>query len=78
MVGRTNDTQEGQDNKDHLTLGRFGPAAVSLFRDNEEFPRYFLVVGAGGRSSLRLSLAGEDITHFIEALRQVVDDIPRK
>jgi len=60
-----------------LTLGRFGSGAVSLLWDNEDFPRCFIVVGPKARSTLRLSLEAEDIRMFIEALRQVVEDLPQ-
>lgn len=58
-----------------LTLGRFGSAPVSLRWDNEDFARVFLVIGPKGGSTLLWSLEGEDIPAFIEALRQVVEDI---
>jgi hypothetical protein len=61
-----------------LVLGKFGPASVSLLRDNEGPPRYFLVVGPRASSTLRLSLTGEDIQMFGEALRQVVADLPQE
>ena len=60
-----------------LTLGRFGSASVSLVWDNEDFPRCFIVIGPKARSTLRLSLESEDIQMVIEALRQVVRDIPQ-
>jgi hypothetical protein len=60
-----------------LTLGRFGSSSVSLVWDNEDFPRCFLVIiGPQGRYTLRLSLAGEDLEMFRDALRQVVEDLP--
>jgi hypothetical protein len=59
-----------------LALGRFGPAAVSLLKDNEDVPRCFLVVGSKGRSVMRLSLAERDIKMLIEALSQVVEALP--
>jgi len=59
-----------------LILGRFGSASVSLLRDNEDFPRCFLVVGPDARSTLRLSLEAEDIRMLSEVLRQVLRDLP--
>jgi hypothetical protein len=60
-----------------ITLGRFGSAAVSLIWDNEDFPRCFLVIGPRARATLRLSLEAEDIQMLLEALRQVVQDLPQ-
>lgn len=63
--------------KSGFTLGRFGSMSVSLVWDNEDFPRCFLVVGPKATATLRLSLEGEDMGMFIEALRQVVEDLPK-
>jgi hypothetical protein len=65
------------DSEAALPLGRFESAAVSLLWDNEDFPRCFIVVGPAARSTLRLSLEAEDIQMLVEALRQVVKDIPQ-
>src|SRR5205823_4692737 len=44
---------EAEDNA--LELGRFGSATVSLLRDNEDFPRCFLVIRPEAGSCLQLS-----------------------
>jgi hypothetical protein len=62
--------------EDTLILGHFGSDPVSLRRDNEDFIRYFLVVGFRANSTLHVSLFAEDIQKIIEALCQVVEDIP--
>jgi hypothetical protein len=63
------------DNDSIFLLGRFDSAPVSLVWDNEDFPRCFVVIGPGERSTLRLSFYGEDLTMFVEALREVVRDL---
>lgn len=73
---RTREIRNGPKNEDALALGRFGSASVSLLRDNEDFPRCFLVAGARSQSTLRLTLFAEDIQQFIEALQQAVEDLP--
>jgi hypothetical protein len=60
-----------------LVLGRFGSASVSLLWDDEDFLRCFLVISPDARSTLRLSFEAEDIPMLVEALRQVVKDIPQ-
>jgi hypothetical protein len=67
---------KGASQEHELHLGRFGSASVSLIWDDEDFPRCFLIIGAKARSVLRLSLESEDIQMLIEALDQVVSDIP--
>ena len=61
-----------------LPIGRFGTAAVSLVGDDEESSRCFLIIGPRGRSTLRLSLQGEDCRMLLEAFRQVAEDLPRE
>jgi hypothetical protein len=53
---------------DDLVLGRFGASPVSLIWDDEDFARCFLVVGPQARSTMRVSLYGEDIDQLIQAL----------
>ncbi len=66
-----------QRHDDALILGWFGSASVSLLRDNEDFPRCFLVVGPRAQSTLRLSLGTDDMQMLAEALRQVVEGVPQ-
>ncbi len=58
-----------------LTLGHFSSASVSLFWDNEDNERCFLIVGPRARSTLRVSLQAEDTRMLAEALEQVLDDL---
>jgi hypothetical protein len=58
-----------------LHLGQFANASVSLVRDDEGFPRYFLVVGLAGRSTLRVTLEGEAISMLRTALREALSDL---
>ncbi len=59
-----------------LLLGQFDSTSVSLVWDNEGFSRCFLVIGPKAASTLRLSLEAEDIQMLIEALNQVMEDMP--
>ena len=59
-----------------LLLGQFDSASVSLVWDNEGFSRCFLVIGPKAGSALRLSLDAEDVQMLIEALNQVMEDMP--
>lgn len=59
-----------------VTLGRFGSAEVSLVRDDEEGGRYFLLVGARGNSTMRLTLNADDVRMFTDALEQVLEELP--
>jgi hypothetical protein len=62
--------------EDALTLGRFGSASVSLRWDNEDFPRCFIVIEAQAGSTMFISLDATDVQMLIEALQQVVQDLP--
>jgi hypothetical protein len=59
-----------------LMLGRFGENSVSLIWDNEDFVRCFLTMSHQGLATFRLSFDGEDVRMLIEALEQVVQDLP--
>jgi hypothetical protein len=67
----------GNPGDDKLTLGQFGSTLVSLLWDNEDFPRCFVVVLPEEGSALRVTLEAEDIRKLIEALQQVVTDLPK-
>jgi hypothetical protein len=75
---RTDTPRKWSEAEDALPLGRFGSASVSLLRDNEDVPRCFIVVGGKARSTLRLSLDAADMQMLIDALQQVLDDLPRE
>lgn len=68
--------QQNVSNATALVLGRFGEASVSLLWDNEDFVRCFLMMGPHGQSTFRLSFYEEDVRMLIEALEQVVTDLP--
>jgi hypothetical protein len=59
-----------------LCLGQFGSASVWLLWDDEETLRCFLVVGPRAQATLRITLLAEDIEMIVDALRQVVQDLP--
>ena len=61
-------------NRDDLALGHFGEASVQLLRDNEDFPRCFIVVESKSQCALRISLAADDIRAFVAALRLALAD----
>jgi hypothetical protein len=62
--------------KQETTIGRFDGVAVALVWDNESSPRCFLRIGPKARSTLFINLQDEDLPTFIDALRQVVSDLP--
>jgi len=61
--------------RDQVNLGCFGDSVVQLLRDNEDFPRCFIVVGPHARSTMRISLEEQDIRAFLEALHSVIEGI---
>jgi hypothetical protein len=68
---------QGSRSEPELNLGKFGSASVSLAWDNEDVLRCFLIIGPRARATLRLTFEAEDVPMLIEALRQVVEDLPR-
>lgn len=59
---------------DSLLIGKYPNTSVVLIRDDEYTDRYFLLIDSDAALT-RLSIAGQDLTDFTEALRQVVEDI---
>jgi hypothetical protein len=56
-------------------IGTFGQASVILTWDDEFADRCFLVVGNSAKSTFRLTIAGAEVRHLSEALRQVEADV---
>ena len=61
--------------RDVVALGRFGKTSVSLVRDNEGFPRCFIVLGRRAQSTMHMTIDEADIRSLLHALRQVEEDI---
>ena len=59
---------------DDVVLGSVSWATVHLLRDNEDFPRCFLVLDSGSRCTLRITLDENSIREFAEALVQATQD----
>jgi hypothetical protein len=60
---------------DDVALGSFSRASVHLLRDNEDFPRCFIVVGPESGSTLRLDLDEDSIRALSDALAQAKRDL---
>lgn len=58
-----------------VTLGKFGHATISLTWDNEETERCFLVIGARGRSTIRITLLHDDIQMLREAFQDLKSEL---
>jgi len=54
--------------QDEVALGLFNGLPVHLIRDNEDFPRCFIIVGPQSGSVLRVSLDEENIRALRDAL----------
>jgi hypothetical protein len=63
-------------NSDDVALGHFGEAAVHLLRDNEGFPRCFLVIEQESGATLRVRLNEGDIRTLAEAITHAIADFP--
>jgi hypothetical protein len=67
--------ETGRTEEHGLLLGRFGSAPVLLLWDNEDFSRCFLLIGPEAGAALRLTVEGEDLQMFRDALQQVVNEL---
>jgi hypothetical protein len=60
--------------RDAIALGRFGDATVHLLRDNEDFPRCFLLVQPNTECALRITVDAENMLAFAKALSRALSD----
>jgi hypothetical protein len=58
-----------------LVLNSESLMTVTIIKDDEYSDRFFLVAGGVKSPALRLTFAGKDAGHFIEALRQIEEEL---
>jgi len=58
-----------------LALGTSKSTHVKLVRDDEFSDRYFLVIEPKDGTLVRVTVTNDDLTHMIDALRQVREDL---
>ena len=75
VVGKMIQFLEGRVGAPGLELSKDRRVSVSLARDDECSDRYFLVIGQQKGPTVRLTLAGEDLSQFQSALKQVEEDL---
>jgi hypothetical protein len=66
----------GQQNEDGVTLGRLGSMSVSIIQDDEFATRWFIIINGKADAVVRLTLDAADVEMLVEALRQVMEDLP--
>ncbi len=58
-----------------LILSRCGDAAISLTRDDEFEDRYFLSYGCTDGTRFELTIAGHNLTEFVNAVKNLEQDL---
>lgn len=58
-----------------LALGSDKSTQVNLLKDDEFCDRYFLVIEPRSGLRIRFTVAGDDLTHLIDALRKAQEDL---
>jgi hypothetical protein len=58
-----------------VRIGGFGRSSIRLVWDTEFADRCFLIVGVSSKPSLQFTLAGGEIKHLLNALRQVQNEL---
>jgi hypothetical protein len=56
-------------------LGMHGSQQVELLRDDEPGQRYFIVIGGGEKSALRLTIVDEECRQWARALEDIRDQL---
>jgi hypothetical protein len=68
-------TSAASNGEDTLALGKDKKSPVTLVKDDEFPDRFFLLIGPPDRPLANFTLAGADLAHVAEALRQVQRDL---
>ena len=72
-TGSSNPARVGDDG---VTFGRLDSMAVSVIQDNETSTRWFIIVNGRADAVVRYALDAADVEAIVEALQQVLDDLP--
>jgi hypothetical protein len=71
------DQKNGKPNTKGVTLGRLGSMSVSVIQDDEFSTRWFIIIKGKADAVVRLTLDAADVEMFVDALEQVMEDLPR-
>jgi hypothetical protein len=59
-----------------VPLGRLGSMSVSIIQDDEFATRWFIIINGKADAVVRFTLDAGDVEMLVEALRQVIEDLP--
>jgi hypothetical protein len=59
-----------------VSLGRLGSMSVSIVQDDEFATRWFIIINGKADAVVRLTLDAADVEMLVEALQQVIEDLP--
>jgi hypothetical protein len=65
------ESNSSNNGKSSLQLGKIERTAINLLRDDEYPDRVFILLGSPGKSVVRVTISGADLTMLANALRQV-------
>jgi hypothetical protein len=64
-------------NKGGIAVGLLGTLAVSFFQDDEIATRWFIIIKGKADAVVRLTLDAADAGMLVDALAQVMEDLPQ-
>jgi hypothetical protein len=70
------DQGNGKRSTTGVTLGRLGSMAVSIIQDDEFATRWFIIIKGKADAIVRLTLDAADAEMLVDALGQVMEDLP--
>jgi hypothetical protein len=71
------DQGNGQRNTKGVALGRLGSMSVSIIQDDEFATRWFIIINGKADTVVRFTLDAADVEMLVEALQQVIEDLPQ-
>jgi hypothetical protein len=70
------DQGNGQRMTNGVPLGRLGSMSVSIIQGDEFATRWFIIINGKADAVVRFTLDAADVEMIVEALRQVMEDLP--
>jgi hypothetical protein len=76
LAGLQTDQANGQRSSHGITMGRLGSMTVRIIHDDEYAARSFIIINGKADAIVRFTLDAADVEMLVEALRQVIGDLP--
>jgi hypothetical protein len=77
LAGLQPDQANGKRYSNGITMGKLGSMTVRIIQDDEFATRWFIVINGKADAVVRFTLDAADAEMLADALKQVIEDLPR-